>query len=114
VVDASFISLTKLLPALTELLVAAGHLLALVKPQFEVGPERVGKRGVVTDDALRAEAVNQVVQAALGLGWSLRASVDCQLPGPEGNREIFALFSGHADPRASTFSRPPAAGTIAL
>jgi 23S rRNA (cytidine1920-2'-O)/16S rRNA (cytidine1409-2'-O)-methyltransferase len=93
VVDASFISLGKLLPALCLLLAPHGKLLALVKPQFEVGPERVGRRGVVSDDALRAEALDTVSEAARALGLGLLGSVDSQLPGPEGNREIFALFA---------------------
>ena len=67
-VDASFISLTKLLPALVRLLAPHGRLLALVKPQFEVGPAGIGKRGVVSDDALRAQAFEQVKQAAEALG----------------------------------------------
>jgi 23S rRNA (cytidine1920-2'-O)/16S rRNA (cytidine1409-2'-O)-methyltransferase len=92
VVDASFISLTKLLAPLVPLLKADGLLLALVKPQFEVGPERVGKRGVVSDDSLRVEAVAQVVAAAAGAGLTERGHADCRLPGPEGNREIFVLF----------------------
>ncbi|MDB4986951.1 MAG: binding methyltransferase FtsJ like protein [Myxococcaceae bacterium] len=92
VVDASFISLAKLLPALVSLLTERGKLLALVKPQFEVGPDRVGRRGVVSDDALRGAALDDVSAAARELGLSLLASVDSQVAGPEGNREIFALF----------------------
>lgn len=91
-VDASFISLVKLLPALVTLLRAQGQLLALVKPQFEVGREHVGKRGVVHDDALRNQALRNVSEAAATLGLRLFAHADCRLPGPEGNREIFALF----------------------
>ncbi len=93
VVDASFISLTKLLAALVSLLTPEGRVLALVKPQFEVGKAQVSKRGVVRDDALRAQALDGVVQAARELGLSLEGHVDCRLEGPEGNREIFALFS---------------------
>jgi 23S rRNA (cytidine1920-2'-O)/16S rRNA (cytidine1409-2'-O)-methyltransferase len=98
VVDASFISLTKLLPALVLLLRPHGRLLALVKPQFEVGPTRVGKRGVVADDALRAEALAQVVQAGQALGLVAERHADCRLPGPEGNREIFVSFCYHPEP----------------
>ena len=93
VVDASFISLSKLLPALASLLGDQGRVLALVKPQFEVGPEHVGRRGVVSDDALRALALDQVKQAAHEAGLAFVASCDSQLAGPEGNREIFALFA---------------------
>jgi 23S rRNA (cytidine1920-2'-O)/16S rRNA (cytidine1409-2'-O)-methyltransferase len=105
-VDASFIGLGKLLPALVTLLRsrAAGpcastldehcRLLALVKPQFELGPEHVGARGVVSDDELRARALEGVRAAAAGLGLRLAGQVDSRLAGPEGNREIFALFVG--------------------
>jgi 23S rRNA (cytidine1920-2'-O)/16S rRNA (cytidine1409-2'-O)-methyltransferase len=91
-VDASFISLLKLLPALITLLTDAGALLLLVKPQFEVGPEHIGKRGVVRDDAQRQRAVDDVAEAARALGFPRSAQVDSRLPGPEGNREIFLLL----------------------
>jgi 23S rRNA (cytidine1920-2'-O)/16S rRNA (cytidine1409-2'-O)-methyltransferase len=91
-VDASFISLTKLLPALVSLLAERGRLLALVKPQFEVGPEHVGARGVVDDDDLRASALAGVCAAAAELGLVLLGHADSPIAGPEGNREIFALF----------------------
>lgn len=91
-VDASFISLTKLLPALVSLLAPHGHLLCLVKPQFEVGQEHVGKRGVVRDDAQRARAVAEVAAAALALGLTQVGEAECRLAGPEGNREIFLLL----------------------
>lgn len=92
VVDASFISLLKLLSALVTLLTDAGMLLLLVKPQFEVGPEHIGKRGVVRDDALRLRAVDDVAEAARVLGFTHRTSVDSRVHGPEGNREIFLLL----------------------
>ncbi|MET0285300.1 MAG: TlyA family RNA methyltransferase [Polyangiales bacterium] len=93
VVDASFISLTKLLPALAPLLHSNGRLLALVKPQFEVGPEHIGKRGVVSDDAQRERALAEVVAAAATQALRFAASANCRIEGPEGNREIFALFT---------------------
>jgi 23S rRNA (cytidine1920-2'-O)/16S rRNA (cytidine1409-2'-O)-methyltransferase len=92
-VDASFIGLAKLLPALVTLLAPAGQLLALVKPQFEVGASNVGKRGVVRDDALRQHAVDEVAAVAGGLGFDKRAQADCRLHGPEGNREVFLLLA---------------------
>ncbi|HKO93911.1 MAG TPA: TlyA family RNA methyltransferase [Polyangiaceae bacterium] len=91
-VDASFIGLGKLLPALCTLLVPGGRLLCLVKPQFEVGPEHVGKRGVVKDDVQRARAVDQVSETARALGLHKLGQAECRVPGPEGNREIFVLF----------------------
>jgi 23S rRNA (cytidine1920-2'-O)/16S rRNA (cytidine1409-2'-O)-methyltransferase len=91
-VDASFISLTKLLPALVTLLASEGRLLALVKPQFEVGRAQVGKRGVVNDDAQRMLALEQVVAAGEQLGLHALGHADSRLHGPEGNREIFVAF----------------------
>ncbi len=93
VVDASFISLTKLLPALASLLNERGRLLALVKPQFEVGPEHIGKRGVVSDDAQRERALHEVAASASPLGLRLLTHADSHVAGPQGNREIFALFA---------------------
>ena len=61
----------------------------MVKPQFEVGKDRVGKGGVVRDLALRAEAVSDVAAAAARLGWGARAVTTSPLPGPSGNVEFF-------------------------
>jgi len=93
VVDASFISLTKLLPALVQLVKPAGRILALVKPQFEVGPSEVGKRGVVSDDGLRGAALAQVMACADALGFAALGHAESRLSGPEGNREIFVLLA---------------------
>jgi 23S rRNA (cytidine1920-2'-O)/16S rRNA (cytidine1409-2'-O)-methyltransferase len=87
-VDVSFISVRLLLPAIARLAPSA-ELLVLVKPQFEVGRGRVGKGGVVRDDALRQEAVNALVEAAAGLGYREAGRADSRLAGPKGNREIF-------------------------
>jgi 23S rRNA (cytidine1920-2'-O)/16S rRNA (cytidine1409-2'-O)-methyltransferase len=91
-VDASFIGLGKLLPALVTLLAPGGQLLALVKPQFEVGRAHVGKKGVVRSDAERQRALASVVAEARALGLRFESSADSRLAGPEGNREIFGLF----------------------
>jgi 23S rRNA (cytidine1920-2'-O)/16S rRNA (cytidine1409-2'-O)-methyltransferase len=93
-VDVSFISATLLLPRIAEIAPAAG-LLVMVKPQFEVGRERVGKGGVVRDDADREAAVRRVRQAAEALGYVLRGQAESRLPGPKGNREVF-LWMGPA------------------
>jgi len=89
VIDASFIGLDKLLPAASALLRAGGEVVALVKPQFEVGRGAVGKRGVVRDPAARAEAIDRVARGAQELGLEVRARADSVLPGPEGNVEAF-------------------------
>ena len=72
VVDVSFISLDKILPTLWELLAPPREAVLLVKPQFEVGRERVGKKGVVRDSATQADAIFQVQKAATALGWQQR------------------------------------------
>jgi 23S rRNA (cytidine1920-2'-O)/16S rRNA (cytidine1409-2'-O)-methyltransferase len=88
VVDVSFISATLVLPRIAELAPGA-ELLVMVKPQFEVGRERVGKGGVVRDDADRAAAVARVREAAAALGYVARGEAESRLPGPAGNREVF-------------------------
>ncbi len=86
--DLSFISARLVLPRLPEVAPGA-RVLVLVKPQFEVGRDEVGKGGVVRDDALRARAVADVREAARGLGYRALGEADSRLPGPSGNREIF-------------------------
>jgi len=87
--DLSFISLTLVLGPLAAVLAPQGHALLLVKPQFEVGRERLGSGGVVRDPALHTEAVLAVVRAAAGHGLRACAVVPSPLPGPSGNREYF-------------------------
>jgi 23S rRNA (cytidine1920-2'-O)/16S rRNA (cytidine1409-2'-O)-methyltransferase len=92
VVDVSFIGLEKLMPALLSILAVGGRLLALVKPQFEVGREAATRaRGVIRDDALRLEAVGRVKEALESAGFELLDEADSVLPGPKGNRERFVL-----------------------
>ena len=93
VVDVSFISLTKILPALWELLKAPREAVLLVKPQFEVGRSRVGKKGVVRDPEDQAGAIFQVLQAAQQLGWQYRGLTWSPLLGPAGNIE-YLLWLG--------------------
>jgi 23S rRNA (cytidine1920-2'-O)/16S rRNA (cytidine1409-2'-O)-methyltransferase len=87
--DLSFISLELVLDALIGVTRPNGDLALMVKPQFEVGKERVGKGGVVRDPALRAEAVVAVAEAAAGRGWGARMVTTSPLPGPSGNVEFF-------------------------
>ena len=89
VVDVSFISLATVLPAVAGVLAPRGTIVALVKPQFEVGRGRVGKGGVVRDPARRAEAVAGVRTAAERLGFAVRGEAESVLSGPKGNREVF-------------------------
>ncbi|GAA0505843.1 TlyA family rRNA (cytidine-2'-O)-methyltransferase [Paractinoplanes deccanensis] len=98
VADLSFISLRLVLPALTACTRADGDLALMVKPQFEVGKERVGAGGVVRDWQLRAEAVLDVAAAAAGLGLGVRGVTASPLPGPSGNVEFFVWFRRDAPP----------------
>lgn len=92
VVDASFIGLEKLIPALVAVLTVGGRLLALVKPQFEVGREEATRtRGVIRDDAVRLEAVGRVKEALAEAGFEVLGDADSVLPGPKGNLERFVL-----------------------
>lgn len=102
VADLSFISLTLVLPALVAVAAPTADYLLLVKPQFEVGRERLGAGGVVRDAALRAGAVRTVAHAAAELGLRTAAVVASPLPGPSGNVEYFILLR-----------RGPAAGEVA-
>ena len=87
--DLSFISLELVLDALIGVTEPSGDLALMVKPQFEVGKDRVGKGGVVRDPELRAEAVNGVAAASAARGWGARAVTTSPLPGPSGNVEFF-------------------------
>jgi 23S rRNA (cytidine1920-2'-O)/16S rRNA (cytidine1409-2'-O)-methyltransferase len=92
-IDVSFISLTKVLPAVAACLESGGEILAMVKPQFELGRERVG-RGVVRDAGDRREAIVKVGHAARQLGLPVRGFASSGLPGPKGNRETFVWCGG--------------------
>ncbi len=111
--DLSFISFTLVLDALIGVAADGADLVPLVKPQFEVGKERVGKGGVVRDPALRAEAVATVADAAAARGWGARAVTVSPLPGPSGNVEFFLWLRrgpgvvGHAEIEAVVSAGPP-------
>jgi len=92
VVDVSFISATLVLPRIAEVAPRA-DVLVMVKPQFEVGRGRVGKGGVVRDDADRAGALARVREAAAALGYAARGVAESRLAGPAGNREIFLFLA---------------------
>ncbi|MDP2261329.1 MAG: TlyA family RNA methyltransferase [Caulobacter sp.] len=88
VTDVSFIALAKALPAALALAGEGGELIALVKPQFEVGRERVGKGGLVKDEASRVKALADVVAWLEGIGWQVLATADSPITGGDGNREF--------------------------
>ncbi|MBK5110383.1 MAG: TlyA family RNA methyltransferase [Thermoleophilia bacterium] len=89
VIDVSFISLTKVLEAVAATVAPGGEVLAMVKPQFELGRKRVGRGGVVRDPDDRREAVTGIADFAGGLGLSLLGVAPTGLPGPKGNLETF-------------------------
>jgi 23S rRNA (cytidine1920-2'-O)/16S rRNA (cytidine1409-2'-O)-methyltransferase len=98
VADLSFISLRIVLPALIACTRADADLLPMVKPQFEVGRERLGSGGVVRDPQLRAAAVLAVSRAAGELGWNTCGVAPSKLPGPSGNVEFFLWLRRHGPP----------------
>jgi 23S rRNA (cytidine1920-2'-O)/16S rRNA (cytidine1409-2'-O)-methyltransferase len=87
--DLSFISLTLVLPALVPFLKADGHLLMLVKPQFELQPGQVGKGGIVKDPALYAVVEQRIRDACVALGLVVQSWFDSPISGGDGNREFF-------------------------
>ena len=98
VADLSFISLTLVLPALVRVAAPDADLVLLVKPQFEVGRERLGSGGVVREPGLRAGAVQAVADAAYRLGLGVRGVVASPLPGPAGNVELFLWLRAGVPP----------------
>ncbi len=98
--DLSFISLTLVLPQLPPLLATGGDLLLLVKPQFEVGPDGLGKGGIVRDPARYAEVESKLRRAAAALGLTVRAWLDSAILGGDGNREFF-IHAVHSESRGT-------------
>lgn len=95
VIDVAFISLQLILPALRSVLQEGADVLALVKPQFEVGRQQVGRGGIVADAALHRQALLGVAATARALGYAVRGACPSPITGSEGNREFF-LHLAHA------------------
>jgi 23S rRNA (cytidine1920-2'-O)/16S rRNA (cytidine1409-2'-O)-methyltransferase len=110
VADLSFIPLALVLPALAACTTPDGDLVPMVKPQFEVGRDRVGAGGVVRDPMLRAEAVAAVAAAAARLGLGVAAVVASSLPGPSGNVEYFLWLRRGAPPAEQEMIEAAVAG----
>jgi 23S rRNA (cytidine1920-2'-O)/16S rRNA (cytidine1409-2'-O)-methyltransferase len=96
VLDLSFISLTKILPALWDLLRSPREILLLVKPQFEAGKGLVGKNGIVREPKIRADAIAQVLQSAQSLGWHFQGLTPSSIQGRTGNHEYLLWLSDEA------------------
>lgn len=93
VADLSFISLTKVMPAIDALLAPGATALLLIKPQFEVGPGAIDRRGIVIDPQARRRAIDGVIACAQALRWSVIQTVESALPGTDGNLETFLHVS---------------------
>lgn len=98
VCDVSFISIKTVLPHLIELAGPSGQILALVKPQFEVGKGRLGKRGVVREPELHCEVLEGVSAAVQEAGWLVRGLTFSPLKGPEGNIEFWVWAAADGEP----------------
>lgn len=92
VIDLSFISATKVLPAIVPLMREGGSIVTLIKPQFEVGRGEVGGGGIVRDAAKREQAVETVNRAATELGLDVAGVIESPIQGAEGNVEFLALY----------------------
>jgi 23S rRNA (cytidine1920-2'-O)/16S rRNA (cytidine1409-2'-O)-methyltransferase len=114
VADLSFISLTLVLPALAGVAAVGADLVVMVKPQFEVGRERLGSGGVVREPRLRADAVLSVARCAVSIGLEVVDVCTSPLPGPSGNVEFFLwLRRPTASPDGAGGSAPSTAGPAA-
>ena len=89
-IDVSFISIAKVLPKVYELMKSGAHLICLIKPQFEAGRDKVGKKGVVKDPKIHQEVIEKVLLAAAGIGFELLGLSFSPIKGPEGNVEFLA------------------------
>lgn len=92
VIDVSFISLTMVLPPIIQFLRPGAIVIALVKPQFEVGKGRVGRGGIVRDEAQRQSVLQRILACADGLGLAQKATLDAPIRGKKGNLEFLSIF----------------------
>jgi 23S rRNA (cytidine1920-2'-O)/16S rRNA (cytidine1409-2'-O)-methyltransferase len=97
VMDVSFISATKVMPAIVPLLKPAGRLIVLIKPQFEVGRGEVGKGGIVRDVEKHVRVIEEVNIAAKGLGFEICKVIESPIHGADGNVEFLALYDNRAE-----------------
>lgn len=100
-IDVSFISLKKVLPVVKTLLKQNGQVVCLIKPQFEAGREKVGKKGVVRDPKVHEEVIEDIIGFALSLGFSIKGLTFSPIKGPEGNIE-YLLHLSNCDCSASS------------
>lgn len=96
-IDVSFISLTKVLPPVKQLMTPDGQIVCLIKPQFEAGREKVGKKGVVRDRAVHEEVIEKIADFAGSIGFELLNLEFSPVKGPEGNIEYLLHLQNHGD-----------------
>ena len=96
-IDVSFISLTKVLGPVKQLLTPDGQIVCLIKPQFEAGRERVGKKGVVREKSTHLEVIELVIQYAVSIGFEILNLEFSPIKGPEGNIEYLLYLQNHTD-----------------
>lgn len=109
-IDVSFISLSKVLPAVRELLQDSGEVVCLIKPQFEAGREKVGKKGVVRDPAVHREVIYQVMEFAVTAGFQLLHLDYSPVKGPEGNIEYLLHLQKDGVPEGAADESSVSAG----
>ena len=100
VIDVSFISVTKILPALPDLIGEGARIVALIKPQFEVGKGEVGKGGIVREPEKQQRVVSEVNAFAEGLGLRLAGTIESPITGAEGNREFLSCYQKGVAPNS--------------
>ncbi len=96
-IDVSFISLTKVLGPVKALLKEDGQIVCLIKPQFEAGREKVGKKGVVRDKAVHLEVIEMVIRFAVSIGFEILNLEFSPIKGPEGNIEYLLYLQNHKE-----------------
>jgi len=104
-IDVSFISLAKVMPKVCELIDENAEGVALIKPQFEAGPDKVGKRGVVRDPNVHKEVIKSVVEAALALNANPLMLDYSPIKGPEGNIEYLLYFTKRQEDESSVYEK---------
>jgi 23S rRNA (cytidine1920-2'-O)/16S rRNA (cytidine1409-2'-O)-methyltransferase len=105
-IDVSFISLIKIIPSVVEHIKPREHLIALIKPQFEAGPEHVGKGGVVRDPTIHALTIGRVCLWSIRYGLRIRGVVPSPIEGATGNREFFVLLQKRGASQQDLTSAP--------
>lgn len=104
-IDVSFISLTKVLGPVKQLLTEDGQIVALIKPQFEAGREKVGKKGVVREKSTHLEVIEKVIDFSIEMGFEVLNLEYSPIKGPEGNIEYLVFLQNHTD--GTRYEKPP-------